>query len=84
MPTNETKDTTKIFKTASRINFDKKYDNLNDSQTLTELLFAQQLQIEKLEKIRRNTSILVWWLIAIPIVVGFFVLFFGGCAALLT
>jgi hypothetical protein len=68
-----------IKMTPKRIKFIQTYNDFDDSETLKELLFANQLQLEKLEKIRSNTSILVWWLIAIPLIVVilFFILGIG-------
>lgn len=60
-----------------RIRFKERFGDLNDSDTLKEILFAQHLQFEKLEKIRSNTSVLVWWLIAVPLIVGMILLFMG-------
>lgn len=54
--------------TPKKITFLKTYNQLDDSATLKEILFAHQIQIEKLEKIRSNTSTLVWWLVALPII----------------
>jgi len=73
----------KIPMTKKRIKFLETYSDLDDSETLKELLFANTLQVEKLEKIRSNTSMLVWWLVAIPILFFIIVLFFGGFGALL-
>ncbi|WP_033961264.1 hypothetical protein [Psychroserpens jangbogonensis] len=66
--------------TPKRIKFMQTYNDYDDSQTLKELLFANQLQLEKLdklEKIRSNTSVLVWWLIVIPLVLGILIFLFG-------
>ena len=69
--------------TPKRLKFIETYNEFDDSDTLKELLFAQQLAIEKLEKIRSNTSMLVWWLVALPII-GFILIFiFGGLGILL-
>ena len=59
----------KIKITAERIKFMDNYGELDDSNTLKEILFANQLQFEKLEKIRSNTSKLVWWLVVVPIII---------------
>ena len=56
--------------TQKRKQFNEKYKYLTKSEVQKELLFAQQLTIDKLEKIRTNTSNIVWWLIAIPIIVA--------------
>ncbi|SDB33536.1 hypothetical protein SAMN03097699_0767 [Flavobacteriaceae bacterium MAR_2010_188] len=70
--------------TKERINFIKRYSDLTEDEKFTELLYAQQMKINKLERIRRNTSLLVWWLIALPIlfVLFFFVLGFGALAGI--
>ena len=56
--------------TPRRKRFNEKYNDLSESELQKELLFTQQLTIEKLEKIRKNTSNLVWFLIVIPIIFG--------------
>ncbi len=56
--------------TPKRQRFNEKYSQLSENEIQKELLFAQQLSIDKLEKIRTNTSNLVWFLIVIPIVFG--------------
>lgn len=68
----------KIPMTKKKIKFIETYGNLNDSETLKEILFAQTLKVEKLEKIRSNTSMLVWWLVIIPIILVLMFLFLGG------
>ena len=73
----------KIPMTKKRIKFLETYSDLDDSETLKELLFANTLQVEKLEKIRSNTSILVWWLVVIPIIFVILAFVFGGFRALL-
>ncbi|MDX8552936.1 hypothetical protein MK851_04760 [Tenacibaculum sp. 1B UA] len=56
--------------TPKKKRFNEKYNDFSDSEIQRELLFAQQLTIDKLEKIRTNTSNLVWFLIVIPIIFG--------------
>ena len=63
--------------TPKRNKFILTYNDYDDSETLKELLFANQLQLEKLERIRANTSILVWWLVALPVILGILVFAFG-------
>ena len=63
--------------TPQRLKFIEKYQEFNDSDTLKEILYAQQIQINKLESIRSNTSKLVWWLIALPIIFGIFFTMLG-------
>ena len=72
----------KIPMTKKRIKFLETYSDLDDSELLKELLFSNTLKIEKLEKIRSNTSMLVWWLVAIPIIFFVFIFFFGGLSML--
>ena len=56
--------------TPKRIHFIKTYSEFDDSQTLKEILFAQKEQLDKLERIRTNTSVLVWFLVALPFIFG--------------
>lgn len=55
-----------------REEFTKAYEDFSKTDISKEIVFIQSLQLEKLEKIRSNTSKLVWWLVAIP-VLGFLV-----------
>lgn len=73
----------KIPMTKKRIKFIETYYDLDDSETLKEILYAHTLQIEKLEKIRSNSSMLVWWLVAIPIILFIIIIFFGGLGTLM-
>ena len=57
--------------TPKRKRFNEKYNELGESEIQKELLFAQQLIIEKLERVRANTSTLVWFIIIIPVIFGF-------------
>jgi hypothetical protein len=66
-----------IKMTPKRKKFNETYHNFDDHETLKELLFAQQIQIDKLEKIRSNTSKLVWWLIALPLIFGILLMLLG-------
>ena len=66
--------------TPKRKEFIETYNHWSDSNILKEILFAQQLQLDKLNKlenIRSNTSMLVWWLIVIPIILFILALVFG-------
>nr|WP_321222422.1 hypothetical protein [uncultured Psychroserpens sp.] len=69
--------TNKIKSTLKRINFLETYNDFTNEEILRELLFAKKLQIDKLEKIRSNTSKLVWWLIALPIIIGILIMLLG-------
>jgi len=51
-----------------REQFDELTENLNDIDLLREILYTQQKSFNLLEKTRNNTSKLVWFLVAIPIV----------------
>ena len=54
---------------AKRKLFNERFDELNDSDIQKEILFAKYLNIDKLERIRVNTSVLIWFLIIIPIII---------------
>lgn len=58
--------------------FNDKFGNYSDSEIQIELLFTQKRALERLERIRKNTSNLVWFLIVIPIIVGVFILAFSS------
>jgi hypothetical protein len=73
----------KIPMTKKKAKFLETYSELDDSETLKQILYAHSLQIEKLEKIRSNISILTWWIVGIPILIFLFLLLFGGLGALL-
>lgn len=67
----------RIPMTKKKAKFLETYSELNDSETLKQILYAKSLQIEKLEKIRSNISILTWWIVGIPILIFLFFLLFG-------
>ncbi len=73
------KNTDKLVITPQRKKFYSKYEDFDDSETIKELLFAQQLQLDKLDDIRSNTSKLVWWLVALPVILGL-IFALGGLA----
>jgi len=56
--------------TPIRKTFNEKYGELSESEIQKEILFSQKIANIKLEKIRANTSNLVWFLIVIPIIFG--------------
>lgn len=43
--------------------------DLDDNQILRHILIVQKQQLDTLEKTRKNTSIMVTWLIVIPIII---------------
>ncbi|MCB0802446.1 MAG: hypothetical protein KDB74_05050 [Flavobacteriales bacterium] len=62
----------------SRKEFNQKYDDFDEVQILKEILYAQTLQVDKLERLRANSSKLVWWLVAIPIISFVLFVILGG------
>jgi len=52
-----------------RKKFNEQYEGLSDSELLIEHLWTQRLIYETTEKVRANTSTLVWFLIVIPIII---------------
>lgn len=50
--------------------FNEKYGDLSEPEIQKEILFTLKMTNAKLEKIRANTSNLVWFLIVIPIIIG--------------
>ena len=73
----------KIPMTKKRTEFLATYGDLDNTEMLREILFAQSLQIEKQERIRYNLSILVWWVVGLPILYFIIMLFFGRLGTLL-
>lgn len=66
------------FKLSDKQNhFREKYKDFSDRDMMIELLLAQSIQIDKLERNRSNTSKMVWFFIGIPIIL-FFLAFFTG------
>lgn len=60
-----------------RKQFNELTENHTDNDFLREILYSQIDNAEKLEAIRSNTSKLVWFLIAIPIII-YLIIFFSG------
>lgn len=58
-----------------RLKFIEKYGELSEDEIQKEQLFIQQLSLEKLEKIRANTSTLVW-LVVIPFIISLLYILF--------
>jgi type IV secretory pathway component VirB8 len=56
--------------------FNDYFKDFTESEIQKEILFAQQLTIDKLEKVRSNTSKIVWWLIVIPIITAVILVIF--------
>ena len=66
-----------IKNTPRRNRFMLTYGHMDEKEMLREMLFAQQIQIDKLERTRKNTSTLVWFLVAIPFVFGILAFMLG-------
>lgn len=56
--------------TPKRKAFNEKYQNYSEVEIQKEILYAQKILIEKTEKVRKNTSNLVTFLVAIPMIFG--------------
>ena len=50
--------------------FEDQRRNMSDREIQFELLYSQKILIETMDKVRGNTNTLIWWLIAIPIILG--------------
>jgi len=50
--------------------FEDQRRNLSDRELQLDLLYSQKLLIETMDKVRGNTNTLIWWLIAIPFMIG--------------
>ncbi len=50
--------------------FESQREYYSDREIQMEMLYAQQLIIWKLDKIRANTNTLIWWLVVLPILAG--------------
>lgn len=50
--------------------FEDQRRNLSDRELQLDLLYSQKLLIETMDKVRGNTNTLIWWLIAIPVIIG--------------
>lgn len=64
--------------------FLERYKDKDQNELLIELIWELRKSNGKNEKIRENTSKLVWWLIAIPIIIGAMIAFISlaGIASL--
>ncbi|HBR55099.1 MAG TPA: hypothetical protein DEA82_13315 [Flavobacteriaceae bacterium] len=62
----------------------ERYKDKDQNELLIELIWELRKSNGKNEKIRENTSKLVWWLIAIPIIIGLIIGFISlaGIASL--
>lgn len=60
------------------IQFIEKYGEMSDSEILKEILRQNIIQTSKLERTRSNTSAIVWWFIAIPLIGALIVALLAG------
>lgn len=62
--------------TQKELAFNEKYQNHSEAEIQKEILYTQKILIEKTEKVRKNTSTLVTFLVAIPLIFGLLYLVF--------
>lgn len=62
--------------TPKREAFYEKYRNYTEAEIQKEILYAHKILIEKTEKVRKNTSNLVTFLVGIPLILGLLYLVF--------
>lgn len=62
-------------KTAVKERFYETYKDHDQNELLVELIWNLRRNYRLNEKVRQNTSKLVWWLIAIPFIIGAFMAF---------
>lgn len=58
-----------ILTSKKRGRFNEKYKDFSDTELLKEYIYNQELTYSLLERIRGNTSKIVWFLIVIPLIV---------------
>lgn len=58
------------MKKIKREEFDEKYKDFSSNQLLIEQIYKQELNHRMLDRIRSNTSTLIWFLIVIPIIIA--------------
>jgi len=63
------------IKTKRQRHFIEQRKDWSDREIQLEHLFYQQILIDKTDKVRGNTNTMIWWLIAIPFVIGIIVIF---------
>ena len=51
--------------------FEQQRKDWSDREIRMEMLYAQQILIEKTDKVRGNTNTMIWFLIVIPIILAF-------------
>ena len=63
--------------TKHKAGFYQRYQEMDDGEILRELLYVQTRILNKVERNRQNTSSLVWWFIALPLIFGIILFFLG-------
>ena len=58
------------YMNTARSNFLEKYENVQDKDLMIELVYSLHRNNQLLERNRQNTSKMVWWLIAVPLLFG--------------
>jgi len=64
--------------TPRRQKFNEKHKEFTEIELLKEYIYNQELTYDKLEKIRTNTSNLVWFFIGIPLIIVAFIILLPG------
>lgn len=62
--------------TQKRKVFNEKYQDYSDAEIQKEILYTNKVLIDKTERVRKNTSNLVTFLIVIPFILGLLYFFF--------
>ena len=60
-----------------RVRFNDKYKDFSDTELLKEYIYNQELTYSLLERIRGNTSKIIWFLIVIPLTFLVIVMIYG-------
>ena len=66
----EKKEVLPPIKSKRQRHFIEQRKDWSDREIQLEQSFYQQILIDKTEKVRGNTNTMIWWLIAIPLVIG--------------
>ena len=67
---NKSKEVKPVNKSDKQKYFEEQRKDWSDRELQMDMLYAQQILIDKMDKVRGNTNTLIWWLIAIPIILG--------------
>ncbi|MDM9632123.1 hypothetical protein [Robiginitalea aurantiaca] len=72
---NDLVSTNQVKKSKRQEYFESQRVNWSDRDIQMEIIYQQKLQLEMMDRVRSNTNKMVWWLIAIPIILVLFVFF---------